>query len=200
MILEEMLVTQIRTRFAAYWLGCFFGRLLANLGRLPFAKEEIPEKKLALYREIASKFDTKPDTAKLLKNELFEIPLRMFCIEMVDGGKKIINAIEIIVSFHVFSASQIDSVRFHLYGLAIRGGLKFKETEMENFERSVQSTHELFVARRILLQGIQGEEKRTGTRTWFVRCPSCGTEKRCDKNTKRYKCKCGFDSLFPLPS
>lgn len=37
-----------------------------------------------------------------------------------------------------------------------------------------------------------------GTQTWMVSCPTCGTEKRCDSNTKRFRCKCGFESAFPL--
>lgn len=39
-----------------------------------------------------------------------------------------------------------------------------------------------------------------GTKTWFVSCPNCGTEKRVDHRTKRFRCKqCDFDQPFPFP-
>ncbi len=38
-----------------------------------------------------------------------------------------------------------------------------------------------------------------GTDTWMEACPNCGLEKRCDKRTKRFRCKtCGFDQPYPF--
>ena len=32
-----------------------------------------------------------------------------------------------------------------------------------------------------------------------IPCPNCGLKKRCDANTKRFRCKnCGFDKAYPL--
>ncbi len=39
-----------------------------------------------------------------------------------------------------------------------------------------------------------------GTFTQLVPCPTCELKKRCDKNTKRFKCKCGFDKPYPFSS
>jgi hypothetical protein len=36
-------------------------------------------------------------------------------------------------------------------------------------------------------------KSQTGTMTVLVPCPKCRAEKRCDKSTKRFRCKsCGF--------
>lgn len=37
-----------------------------------------------------------------------------------------------------------------------------------------------------------------GTDTSLIPCPQCQIKKRCDGNTKRFRCKCGFDSPYPF--
>ena len=39
-------------------------------------------------------------------------------------------------------------------------------------------------------------QKFSGTATLRVPCPECGKKKRCDENTKRFKCQCGFEGGF----
>jgi len=41
-------------------------------------------------------------------------------------------------------------------------------------------------------------KERRKTHTELVPCPDCGLEKRCDAKTKNFRCKCGFESPFPL--
>ncbi len=40
--------------------------------------------------------------------------------------------------------------------------------------------------------------KEKGTETSLILCPQCKTSKRCDENTKRFRCKCGYDSPYPF--
>ena len=54
-------------------------------------------------------------------------------------------------------------------------------------------------------QPLKQRFSKPGTDTWMVACPDCGTEKRCDKRTKRFRCKtegCDFDKPISevLPS
>jgi len=39
-----------------------------------------------------------------------------------------------------------------------------------------------------------------GTATHLAPCPKCGQKKRCDQNTKRFRCSCGFNQSYPFPS
>ncbi len=47
-------------------------------------------------------------------------------------------------------------------------------------------------------------KRHSGTETWLEPCPKCGLKKRCDKNTKNFRCNppqgCGFNKPYPFPS
>lgn len=77
----------------------------------------------------------------------------------------------------------------------------------EEEDRELQEMH---LRRSKVLENVRLHENFTserahfngGTSTQLVACPSCGTQKRVDRNTKRFRCKaasCTFDQPYPLP-
>ena len=53
-------------------------------------------------------------------------------------------------------------------------------------------------AARTGMRAERASAKQAGTGTRLVPCPQCKIEKRCDANTKQFKCGCGFDAPYPL--
>ncbi len=82
-----------------------------------------------------------------------------------------------------------------------KGLLNQNEEEKKEAERKLREKENLLYAKRkkIVSSAIKHLNERrppaAGTESILVPCPKCGLEKRCFKNTKRFRCKrCGYEN------
>ncbi|OHB22323.1 MAG: hypothetical protein A2939_04685 [Parcubacteria group bacterium RIFCSPLOWO2_01_FULL_48_18] len=79
------------------------------------------------------------------------------------------------------------------------GEVKSHEDAIRELEEHRKNRRAILTKYGCLSQISPTKTRLRGTDTWFVPCPQCKLEKRCDKNTKKFHCACGFKSAYPFP-